>query len=71
MSTGVVIDQDMTVNEVIRQAPATVVVFSRYGIDACCGGGLPLAEAAVRHGHDVETLLAELRRTARTDEATA
>jgi regulator of cell morphogenesis and NO signaling len=51
---------DLTVNETIRLYPETVAVFSRHGIDACCGGGLQVREAAVRHGLDVAALVAEL-----------
>jgi regulator of cell morphogenesis and NO signaling len=50
----------MTVNEIITQHPATVAVFSRHGIDACCGGGLPLAEVARKHRLDFIALLTEL-----------
>ena len=49
-----------TVNDVIRRWPRTVEVFSRFGIDSCCGGGLPAEEAAARHGIDPEHLKAEL-----------
>ena len=50
----------MTVNEAIRRYPATVEVFNRYGIDACCGGASPVAEAAVRDGADPAALQGEL-----------
>jgi hypothetical protein len=33
----------------------------RYGIDACCGGALPVREAAQRHGAVAATVLAELQ----------
>lgn len=52
---------EMTVNEVIRRVPASVGVFSRHGIDACCGGGLTVKEAARRHGVEPEALLEEIR----------
>jgi regulator of cell morphogenesis and NO signaling len=50
-----------SVNEVVRQFPVTVAVFKRYGIDACCGGALPVSEAAQRHGAVAATVLAELQ----------
>lgn len=50
----------MTVNEAIRRYPATVEIFNRYGIDACCGGAAPVLEAAVRDGADPVTLENEL-----------
>lgn len=64
MINDIRIEPGMTVNEVIRQAPVAVAVFKRYGIDACCGGGLPVGEAAARHGIDEATLIAELQLTA-------
>ena len=54
------ITADMTVNEIIAQHPETVAVFSRLGIDSCCGGALPLAEVARKHRFDFIALLAEL-----------
>ena len=50
-----------TINEIVRQFPATVTVFKHFGIDACCGGALPVSEAARRHGAGLATLLAELQ----------
>ena len=51
-----------TVNDAIRLAPATVEVFKRYRIDACCGGALSMNGAAARHGTDVTELLEALNR---------
>jgi len=55
---------EMTVNEVIRRIPASVALFSRYGIDACCGGSLTVEEAARRHGVDPDELLDQVRKAA-------
>ena len=41
-----------TVHDAVAAIPGAQGVFERHGIDACCGGGLPLAEAA--EAHDVE-----------------
>ena len=49
-----------TVNEWIRAHPAAVEVFNRFGIDACCGGAVPVREAAERDGADPEALRAAL-----------
>lgn len=51
---------EMTVNETIQRYPCTVSVFDRYGIDSCCGGALPITEAATHHGAKPETILEEL-----------
>ena len=55
------IDIVSTVNELVVRYPATIAVFNRFGIDSCCGGGVPLADAARRDGADVDALLAALR----------
>jgi regulator of cell morphogenesis and NO signaling len=52
----------MTVNEAIATWPRTVAVFNRFGIDACCGGAVPIAKAAERDGADLGALTAELGR---------
>lgn len=49
-----------TVNETIRRFPATVEVFNRFGIDACCGGAAPIREAALRDGADPDDVVAAL-----------
>jgi regulator of cell morphogenesis and NO signaling len=49
-----------SVNETILRYPATVEIFNRHGIDACCGGASPVAEAAVRDGADTAALRNEL-----------
>ncbi|HVS59314.1 MAG TPA: DUF542 domain-containing protein [Gemmatimonadaceae bacterium] len=55
------IDIVSTVNELIARYPATIAVFNRFGIDSCCGGGAPIADAARRDGADFDALLAALR----------
>lgn len=54
----------MSVNEVIRRYPDTVGVFADAGIDACCGGAAPVAEAAERDGVELRALLEALRAAA-------
>jgi regulator of cell morphogenesis and NO signaling len=46
-----------TVNEVLRRYPDTVPVFNAFGIDACCGGAVPVLEAARRDHVDPALLL--------------
>ena len=50
-----------SVNDVVRQFPATVALFKHYGIDACCGGAASVRDAAQRHGADAAELLSELQ----------
>jgi regulator of cell morphogenesis and NO signaling len=51
---------ELTLNEIVQSHPATLQLFSRYGMDTCCGGGLPLREAAARHNVPLQQLLHEL-----------
>jgi regulator of cell morphogenesis and NO signaling len=60
MPNAVILSPEISVNEAIRLVPATVEVFNRYGIDACCGGAAPVLEAAVRDGADPVALENEL-----------
>jgi regulator of cell morphogenesis and NO signaling len=49
-----------SVNEVLRLAPDTGAVFNRFGVDTCCGGGLPLDQAAREAGVPLAELLAAI-----------
>lgn len=69
MNTRVAIPDDMTVNDVIRRWPETVAIFNRFGIDACCGGAVPLREAALRDGADPDELLEQVARVVAAAEA--
>jgi iron-sulfur cluster repair protein YtfE (RIC family) len=53
-------DRTSTVNDLIARHPETVAVFNHFGIDACCGGAVPVREAALRDGADPDALLAAL-----------
>ncbi len=59
-STTTKITAENTVNDVVRQHPATLPIFNEFGIDSCCGGGVALAIAAERDGVDLQVLLARL-----------
>jgi len=50
-----------TVNELVQAVPAALPVLHAFGIDTCCGGDLPLEEAARRHGIDLEEITAAIR----------
>ncbi len=52
--------EEMTVAEVARRWARALEVFSRNGIDACCGGDKPVGEVARLHGIPLDRLLAEL-----------
>jgi regulator of cell morphogenesis and NO signaling len=50
-----------TVNDLLRRVPAAMPILNRFGVDTCCGGGLPLVEAARHAGVSPDELLAALR----------
>ncbi len=54
------ITKDMIVNDVIRDYPRTITVFTRFGIDSCCGGAVSIEEAAKRDGASLDELLRAL-----------
>src|ERR1035437_4307091 len=50
-----------TVGELVIQRPSRARVFERFGLDYCCGGKLPLAEACQKKGIDAQQVLAALQ----------
>lgn len=46
--------------DLARERPATIRVFQRHGLDFCCGGKRPLAEACAEKGLDYATVAREL-----------
>jgi iron-sulfur cluster repair protein YtfE (RIC family) len=64
ISDEIVIDPAVTVRETMARLPQTKDVFSRFGVDTCCGSGIPILDAAHRDGADLEGLLAALRQIA-------
>lgn len=68
-TTDSTIDCTLTVNEVITRHPATLAVFHRFGLDACCGAQKQVEEAARLHGIDADALCAELRSAAESSAA--
>lgn len=54
-------EQNRTVREIALENPATVRVFEAFGIDYCCGGKRPLAEACERAGVPVAEVVHQLR----------
>ena len=49
-----------TVRDIAVENPAAVRVFENYGIDYCCGGRLPLAEACAARNLNVDEVIASL-----------
>ncbi len=49
-----------TIGEMVKQRPARSRVFEKLGLDYCCGGKLPLADACAKSGLDAQRVLAEV-----------
>jgi len=49
-----------TIGELVRERPARSRIFEKHGIDYCCGGKKPLAQACRERGIDPDALSAEL-----------
>lgn len=53
-----------TVRDIALENPASVRVFEKYGIDYCCGGRMPLAEACATRNLSVDEVIASLETAA-------
>jgi regulator of cell morphogenesis and NO signaling len=49
------------VKDIVNELPKTSDVFKKNRIDFCCGGNIPLAEAAAQNGLNTDHLLTELK----------
>ncbi len=56
-----------TVREIALEQPTSIRVFEHYGIDYCCGGRKPLAEACIQNNLFIEDVLAALESAAKSD----
>jgi len=56
------ISTESTVASLATEHPLATRVFSRYGIDFCCGGGRPLKEVCEEKGLNVSHVLDEIQR---------
>ena len=56
------IDTTKTVREFVLELPSSTNVFEQLGIDYCCGGQKPLAEACAAAGKKLDNLTAALER---------
>ena len=54
------ISKEIVVNDCIKFYPKTIGVFTAFKIDSCCGGAVPIEDAAKRDGAQIEDLMAAL-----------
>jgi regulator of cell morphogenesis and NO signaling len=55
-----------TVREIALEQPSSIRVFEKYGIDYCCGGRKPLAEACTAGNLEVDAVIAALELAAQS-----
>ncbi|WP_088006804.1 iron-sulfur cluster repair di-iron protein [Indiicoccus explosivorum] len=55
---------DTTVADIVRDVPQTGDLFRNLRIDFCCGGKIPLSEAAAGRGLDAEAVLVQVNEVA-------
>jgi regulator of cell morphogenesis and NO signaling len=53
-----------TVREIALKQPTSIRVFEKFGIDYCCGGRKPLADACTAQNLHIDSVLAELEAAA-------
>jgi regulator of cell morphogenesis and NO signaling len=54
------LDASSTVGQLVTDRPRRARVFERFGIDYCCGGKRPLAQACVEQGLNLDEVLTAL-----------
>src|ERR1039457_5813826 len=55
-----------TVREIALEQPSSIRVFEQFGIDYCCGGRKPLAEACAAGNSEVDAVSSALESAAKT-----
>jgi len=60
-----------TVREIALEQPSSIRVFEHFGIDYCCGGRKPLAEACAARDVEVDAVIAALESAAELPASTA
>ncbi len=56
-------EKELTVGEMVVEDPSRARVFEHFGIDYCCGGKIPLAEACATRGTDLDAVLKALHKS--------
>ncbi|MCL4153463.1 UNVERIFIED_CONTAM: hypothetical protein GTU68_024764 [Idotea baltica] len=57
-----ILSPETPVGQIATAHPLATKVFARHGIDFCCGGGIPLAEACAEKSTDTARVIEELTR---------
>lgn len=62
------IDPQLPLNALVERHPGLLRMLHRFGLDLCCGGGLPLEEAVRSHGLRLDEVLGALEEGRRADQ---
>ncbi|MDH5511016.1 MAG: DUF542 domain-containing protein [Nitrospinota bacterium] len=54
------VNEDMVINDVVRQYPQTMKVFNDHKVDSCCGGGQSIKVTAAVSNSDLAALMRDL-----------
>ena len=54
-----------TVREIALEQPTAIRVFEQFGIDYCCGGRKPLAEACAAQNLEIDSVIVRWKRRKR------
>ncbi len=57
--------QEQSVGEIAARRPGAIEVFYRYGIEFCCGGGVPFSRVCEEKGLDPDKVLKEIEEAGR------
>ena len=60
-----------TVREIALEQPSSIRVFEKFGIDYCCGGRKPLAEACTAGNLEINAVIAALEAATKTPDSEA
>jgi regulator of cell morphogenesis and NO signaling len=55
-----IINENLTVAEIVNEKPNAAIIFKKHKIDFCCGGKKPLAEACAKAKVDEKVVLSEI-----------
>jgi regulator of cell morphogenesis and NO signaling len=60
---------NIKVSKIVARNYRTAKVFTTHGIDFCCNGGIPLADACAQRGVDLDLVLEEVQAALQTPDA--
>jgi regulator of cell morphogenesis and NO signaling len=59
--------KDKKIGEIVTIDIKTAVIFEKYGLDFCCGGGQTLEQACISKGVDIEVIISDINKLSNKD----